>query len=268
MYCKNCGAVLNENDFFCKQCGQPIQTTNTIQSDFNQNSTPNYDNYSNNSFNQYQNTPKGNSNIGIIILIIVLAIVFWFIGYGLCKIAFNVKSESNNNSAVVQDTNYSKTTSDNNNNNSSNEANYIVTDNGIKVTFKLPSTLRIDNDYSSSCYKCIEKIDDDDNDFTAWIGEEYNSLNEYIEEVQDKAISKKSNNDYSDVQISDIQTMTVNNYMFTYILLDYKMGSTQFKEAYIAYELEEDSLYSVELDRYDLISSDELKDLLTITISK
>jgi hypothetical protein len=89
-----------------------------------------------------------------------------------------------------------------------------------------------------------------------------------MEYVQDKANSRKSDNYYSDVQISDIKTMNVNNYTFTYRYLDYKIGSTQFKEAYIAYKLEEDLLYSVELDRYDLISSDELKDLLTITISK
>ena len=60
----------------------------------------------------------------------------------------------------------------------------------------------------------------------------------------------------------------MNNHTFTYMLLNYNMSSTQFKDAYIAYELEDDSLYTVELERYDLISSDELNDLLTITISK
>lgn len=277
MNCKNCGAVLSDNDSFCKQCGHPVQSNNTTtQSYSNPNPTPNYNNYSTNNTYQYQNNPKGNSNVGKIILTIVLAIVFWLIGFGICKLIFDVKSATNfddNKSALIQEDNVSlkdnsTAKSPSTDNNISSNSNYIITDNGIKVSFKLPNTLRIDTAYSDSNRKCIEKINDDDSDFVAWIGEEYGTLSEYIEDVKEKATSRKSNNDYSDVQISDIKTMTVNNHTFTYMLLNYNMSSTQFKDAYIAYELEDDSLYTVELERYDLISSDELNDLLTITISK
>jgi hypothetical protein len=296
MYCKNCGAAINENDSFCNQCGQPIQKNGTMQSNLNQDPIKNNDNDFNNSTQQYQNTSTGNSNTAKIIIIAILAIIFWLLGYGLCKLIFSVsdystidqnnnysQTTSTNKDSLVQDDSYSQTTSGTSNllvndtyeqtttsNSSSDESNYIITYNETKVTFNVPSTLKIIGKYSSSDLKCIEKIDDEYGDFVAWIGEDYSSLNEYIKNVQDLAKSYKDGTmlNYNDVQISDVQTMTVNGNTFTYITLDYKLDSTQFKDAYIAYELDDDSVFHVELKEYELISSEELQELLTITISK
>lgn len=293
MNCKNCGAVLNSNDLFCQQCGQPVNNESnntqnqTIQGPYtNSNSSYKAQDYQpNQQYNNYNNT-SNNSSVGRIILIIVLAIVFWAVGFGLGKLIWgndkdtNITnpqvseqgtSETNNQSNKNQ--NSSVTNNNTNKNENSNQTNnqnrsYIVTDYGMKVYFDVANTLKEDTSGSSDEeYRCFEKIGEDD-DLIVWVGEEYATMNEYMSDIEDKANRRKQNSEYSNVQLSEVKTKNVNGKNFLLRSLTYNMGDTEFKDLYIAYEIASESLYAIEIEEYQLLTDEELDGLLNITIER
>lgn len=253
MNCKNCGAILNSNDIFCKQCGQLVNNTATSYQPNNQ-----YSVYQNNSNNNNSNTSK-------IILIIVLAIVFWGIGFGLGKLIWgnDEKIDINNSQLTQQDT-----SNINNQSNKNQNRSYIVTDYGMKVYFDVASTLKEDTSGSSDEeYRCFEK-DEEDNDLTIWIGEEYATMNEYMSDIEERANRRKQDSEYNNVQLSEVKTKTVNGNTFSLRTLTYNMGNTKFKDLYIAYEIASESLYAIEVEEFQLLTDEELNGLLNITIEK
>ena len=272
MFCKNCGAILGENDSFCKQCGQAVTLNNSsnVQQTIDFTSNKDTSSYSNNeNYSQYNNTPHNNMVLKIIILI-VLAIIFWFIGFGLCNLIFSNKNSSNdeaNNSNIGQNDSETKNNSSTINNVQSGK-HYIITENGSKIYFELPNTLTIDTEVSDEESVYVEKINDEDESFGAWITEDYDSLDEYLEAVDYSVESKESREEYSNISVSDIKTTTVNGKKFSYRLLSYTLYSKNYTDAYIAYQIEDDSLYTVEIEGYNLINTEELNKLLTISISK
>lgn len=153
---------------------------------------------------------------------------------------------------------------------SSTGTNYMITDSDSKITFKVSNSLKEDAQYSDNNSKCLEKVNKNNNneDFVIWIREGYGTINEYMQDIEDQANNKKSKSDYSNVQLSEIKTTTVNGNKFYYRLLDYNMGETKFKEAFFVYEIENDSLYTIEVEQYDVLSNEELNGLLSINVSK
>lgn len=287
MNCKKCGAILNSNDVFCRQCGQAISNENNPNNETQglnsyQNNNTNYQ--PNNQYNAYQNY-SNNGSVGKIILIIVLAIVFWAVGFGIGKLIWGDKekevNKNNDSSQVISSKDESSTnlqqkpssstsSTTNQNTNSNKNSTYVTAEeSGAKVYFNIPSTMREDKEYSDEEGRCIEKIDNDDDDFVAWISlEEDYTLSEFISDIEDTAENKRNNSDYNNVQLSETETMTVNGKEFTYKKLDFAMESTKFNEFYIAYQLDNGDLYVMEIEDYTSISNAELQELLTITISK
>lgn len=282
MNCKNCGAILNSNDIFCRQCGQSVNNnqaqnneTQRINS-YQNNNTTNYQH--NNQYNTYQNNTN-KSNTSKIILMIILAIVFWAIGFGLGKLIWGngEKIDINNSQLTQQGTSDTNNQSDKNQNsfvtnkneNQTNNQNrsYIVTDNGMKVSFDVKGDLKEDTSCSDEEYRCFEKIGEDD-DLTVWIGEEYATMNEYMSYIEDRANRRKQNSEYSNVQLSEVKTKTVNGKEFSFRSLTYNMGNTEFKDLYIAYEIAKESLYAIEVEEFQLLTDEELNGLLNITIEK
>lgn len=256
MNCKNCGTILNSNDLFCKQCGQPVNNESnninntqnqTIQGQYNEQEYQSNQQYNN--YNNYNNT-SNNDGVGKFILIIVLAIVFWLVGWFLGKMMFGEKNNINNNSAIA-----------------SKNSSYIVTDSGVKVYFNVESTLKEYTSSSDEEYRCFEKIGEYD-DLTVWVGEEYATMSEYMLDIEDKANRRKQNSEYSNVQLSEVKTKNVNGKNFLLRSLTYNMGDTEFRDLYIAYEIERESLYTIEVEEYQLLTDEELNGLLNITIEK
>lgn len=295
MNCKKCGAILNSNDLFCRQCGQAINNENeqiqneekqTVNAYQDNNSTSYQPNNQYNQYNTYQNS-SNNGGSGNIVLYIILAIVFLAVGFGLGKLLFGNEpkenTKPNSSQTTYQEQESSKVDSSKNDNQSNNQSTttkpsqntnknslYVsAEESGTKVTFNVPSTLKEDKEYSDEETRCIEKIDNDDDDFVAWISiEEDYTLSELIDDIEDTANNKINNSDYNNVKLSETQTMTVNGKKFTYKKLDYAMESTKFEELYIAYEIDDETLYVIEIEDYNSISNSELEELLTITISK
>ena len=301
MNCKNCGAVLNSDEFFCKQCGQPINNESNNMN-HTQNQTiqgPYIDSYSNyngqdyqsnqqyNNYNNYNNKSNKGS-VGKVILIIVLAIVFFAVGWFLGKMIFGEKNSTNNlnnisslsslNSSNLSNSSTNKNNNQENNksinNNSNNNSNttsknssYIVTDSGMKVYFDVESTLKEDTSYSDEDYRCFEKMGEDA-DLIVWICEDYSTMDEYISAIENKAERRKQNSEYSNVQLSEVKTKNVNGKNFSLRSLTYNMGDTEFKNLYIAYEIAGESLYTIEVEEYQLLTDKELNGLLNITIEK
>lgn len=152
--------------------------------------------------------------------------------------------------------------------NTSANSSYIVTNDGIKVTFKIPSTLAEQSEYSDEEFRCIRKNTEDYSRFVAYISEDYGTLDEYMESVEDYVEYIEEEENYSNIELSEIKEMKVNGKTFKYRTLHFNYSTTSFKELYIACEIAEDSLYSVEVDEYDLITDKELEQLLTITVSE
>ena len=288
MNCKNCGAILDSNDLFCKQCGKPVNNESnninntqnqTIQStDTNSYSKYNAQDYQpNQQYNNYNNTAN-NGNVGKVILIVALAIVFWAVGWFLGKMIFGEKNNNNNidntsllsilNSSTNKNTNQESNKNTNNNSaTTSKNSSYIVTESGVKVYFNVESTLKEDTGSSDEEYRCFEKIGEDD-DLTIWVGEEHTTMNEYMSYIEDKADRRKQDSEYSNVQLSEVKTKNVNGKNFSLRSLTYNIGDTEFKDLYIAYEIASESLYAIEIEEYQLLTDEELNGLLNITIEK
>lgn len=284
MNCKNCGAILNSDDIFCRQCGQSINNnSNQVQNNESQgfnsyqnNNTTNYQpNNQYNQYNAYQNN-SNNSNTGRIILMIILAIVFWAVGFGLGKLIWGNDENTNINNSQLTQQGTSETNNQSNKNQNSSVTNnktnnqarsHIVTDNGMKVYFDVKGALKEDTSSSDEEYRCFEKLGEDD-DLTVWIGEEYATMNEYMLDIEDKANRRRQNSEYSNVKLSEVKTKTVNGKQFSFRSLTYNMGDTEFKDLYIAYEIASESLYAIEVEEFQLLTDEELNGLLNITVEK
>lgn len=151
--------------------------------------------------------------------------------------------------------------------NVSKKTSYIVTDNGTKVYFEVNGALVEDTEYSEVDDRCFEKEKGEDYS-TIWISEDYSTITDYMADMKDTADRMKNDSEYNNVKLSEIKTKTVNGIQFTYRTLDYNIEDTEFHDLQIAYEIAEESLYTVEIEQYQLLNDSELNGLLNITIEK
>lgn len=282
MNCKKCGAVLNEGNLFCNQCGQPINAEGNSKNDISnmsfQNSNVERENVNSNTqsnqynqqYNNYNPASSGKGKAGNIFLIIILAIVFLSIGFFFGKLMFGEKDSENNvnNNSSLSTLNSSNSTTDKKDNKNSSKnfnglTNYITTNDNKRITFKVADTLKEDRVTSDINCRCFKKANQNDanKDLVIFISRDSSTVEEYMEELEDYV-----NND--NVQLSEIKTKTVNGKKFYCRFIDYDMEKTESNEAYFVCEIEEDSLYTVRVEQYNLLTNEELNGLLSIDISK
>lgn len=284
MNCKKCGNVVNEGDYFCKQCGYKIENepnytqnaqnpTNYIQPIQNANVNIN-SNVEQVPINQSYNNNKKNSSIITIILCIVLAIIFWLVGFFVIGKAIFGNLIKLNNSNIDADNGYITNIDSNNSkvdnksdekisNNNLKNSSYIVTDDGKNIYFKVNGELKEDTANSDSTIRCFDKKTQE-SDAIIWVQEDYNTVDKYMAEIEDTANRMKLGGTYRNVQLSEIQTTNVNGKKFYYRMINRTINISEYKDLYIAYQIEDESLYTIEIEGYDLITDDELNGLLNI----
>lgn len=147
------------------------------------------------------------------------------------------------------------------------EDNVIKTYDDTTIKFNIPAGFEI---YSSDSehYKLFEK-DLDDGSIDVDVSTSYSSLNDYVDEIKERAETYKTEEEYSNVNLSEVEEIEVNGNKFKKMTLTYDYSltedrSTTYNELYIAYEVDSDNLYTVEIDGAELISDDELNAFLTI----
>ena len=284
MNCKRCGNVVNEGDYFCKQCGYKIENeqsyTQNIQNPTNygqpiQNANVNINsNVEQVPINQSYNNNKKNSSIITIILCIILAIIFWLVGFFVIGKAIFGNLSKLNNSNIDVDNSYTTNIDSNNSkvnnifdekisNNNLKNSSYIVTDDGKNIYFKVNGELKEDTANSDSTIRCFDKKTQE-SDAIIWVQEDYNTVDKYMAEIEDTANRMKLGGTYRNVQLSEIQTTNVNGKKFYYRMINRTINISEYKDLYIAYQIEDESLYTIEIEGYDLITDDELNGLLNI----
>lgn len=303
MNCKKCGATLKEGNLFCSQCGEPISKENVQKNDMpnmtyqkpkveeqnvNYNPQPNqYSQQQYGQYNTYNSAATGNSKAGKIVIIVVIAIVFWIIGFFLGKLMFggkNKETEVNNRyeTSTSEYDNVAKTdkkedketekSADNQSDKKSSgsmSTNYIFTMNHKKVTFKVADTLREDVEYSDKEIRFYKKESKDgEYDVDIEIQEEFSTIDEYMESIEESVNRQKSSGDYTSIELSEVKNKTVDGKKFYYAVIDWKMGDFGEKDACFVYEIEKDSLYTIEVEGYESLTEEELNGLLSIDISE
>ena len=149
---------------------------------------------------------------------------------------------------------------------SSSSANNIVkTFDGDEIKFNIPNGFEIYSGDSDS-YKLFEK-ETDDGDIDVDVSASYETLDEYIESIKSKAKRYEESKEYSNITVSEPETIEVGENEFTKVTLkyDYELFSTvTYVKTYYAYEINSEYLYTVEIDGADLISDKETETFLTI----
>ena len=187
----------------------------------------------------------------ILLIVIILAIL---IGYYFTKINTSEYTIGEENIKI------SKNTSNN----------YIFSYDGNQIKFDVPDGFEssINNNFN---YQIFKKEVDNYELIDVEVSAEYNSLDGYIDEVKEMADYYKNNDFYKNVKITDSQDIIVNGNKFkridiTYDFLYDEDEGTSYAESYIAYEIDKNNLYVVEIDGVNLMQDDEIKQFLTIEI--
>lgn len=138
-----------------------------------------------------------------------------------------------------------------------------------EIEFSIPDGFKAHD--SETYYKTFEKEVNDDTIKVDISSEPDETLEDYFEDIKSITEYYEDDDDYKNVQVSDVKEITIagktfKKANFTY---DFVMGDDDVKsysEAYIAYEIDGDNLYTVEIDHDNLLSDSELEKFLTITI--
>jgi len=290
MFCNHCGASIEKNKKFCDSCGrlveqsdktsdniqtgsntitynskiEPIDTpiTQTNQNTYNDNLRPeqNYNNYNN--YNNYSNpNNQKSSGNGILKIVLIFLIIFGIITLliiGAIWAISQLKSEDINYlfekepEASVQSAQKNKTS-------------YVETYLDQTITFNVPATFIEDKEVSDSEVRYFTKQDKELN-FYAIICQEFGGIDDFIDDVNQRAERIKSESTYKNISVSDLY-FNVNGKSFLGKLIEYSTSYSTESTAYIACELDEYSTYHVQIEDYHQITQDELNDLLTIKIS-
>ena len=169
-------------------------------------------------------------------------------------------------------------------NNSSNEMgsslsnqNATTADNVIKtyddkkeIEFSIPDGFKAD-DSESGYYKTFKKDVDEETIKVDVSSESSETVKGYFEDVKEMTEYYEEDDDYKNVQVSDVKEITVAGNIFKKVnfTYDYVMDEDEvhsYSDAYIAYEIDGDNLYTVEIDNDHLLSESELEKFLTITV--
>ncbi len=145
--------------------------------------------------------------------------------------------------------------------------NVVKTYDGDTIEFSIPAGFEKYSSDSDS-YKLFEK-ELGDNSIGVDVTIEYSTLEEYLNEVKETVKYYQEEEEYKNVQISDVQEIDVNGNKFSKVVISYEYGfseedSEKYEDTYIAYEINSDYLYTVEIENSNLINEAELQQFLTI----
>lgn len=155
-----------------------------------------------------------------------------------------------------------------NTNKSSLKENQLKTYNDDIISFTVPTGYEPYSRNDSERYKLYSKeVNDERIDVDVSI--EYDTLQEYLESCQKIADYYKDEEDYSNIKVSDVESVEVNGKTFKKVTVSYDW--TMFddevvtkEKSYFAYEIDKDNLYTVEINNPSLISKEDLNTFLTI----
>lgn len=145
--------------------------------------------------------------------------------------------------------------------------NVVKTYDGDTIEFSIPAGFEKYSSDSDS-YKLFEK-ELEDNSIGVDVTIEYSTLEEYLNEVKETVKYYQEEEEYKNVQISDVQEIDVNGNKFSKVVISYEYGfseedSEKYEDTYIAYAINSDYLYTVEIENSNLINEAELQQFLTI----
>lgn len=159
---------------------------------------------------------------------------------------------------------------DNNKRNSTSKLNEneVKTYDDDLIKFEVPDSFEEYSNLDSEHYRLFKKQGRDgtvDVDVSA----RYDTIDDYIQNIQNKVDSYGKEDYYENVSVSDVETIEVNGNTFKKISFsyDYKYFDGETKNyitTYYAYEIDKDNLYTVEIENPNLINSNELESFLTI----
>ncbi len=161
--------------------------------------------------------------------------------------------------------------SKNNNNSVSSKGttpdNVVQTFDGEKIEFSIPNGYEKYSSDSDS-YKLFEKETNDDS-IDVDVSTTYSTLTEYIDEAKDMLEYYQEDEDYKNIQLSNVEEINVNGNKFSKIVLSYDYefweGRSEKREkAFFAYEIDSKYLYTVEVDNPNLMTEAELQQFLSI----
>lgn len=168
----------------------------------------------------------------------------------------------NNDLALMEDTNYQDDKKDKQT--TKTQDNEIISyDNKEKVTFKIPEGY--ESTYISDNYKSLEK-----EDTSIKVTTLYGNKDKYYEELQEKKKYYETESNYENVELSEIETMEVNGRTFYCAAISYEYSNigytTPYKTIYVWSEISNDYLLDIQILGSDNVTSEELKELLTIDV--
>ena len=149
--------------------------------------------------------------------------------------------------------------------NSSSADNIVKTYDGDEIKFSIPDDFEIYSSESDT-YKLFEKRTDN-GDIDVDVTVSYSTMDGYKKSIESKAKRYEEDEKYSNVELSDPETVEVNGNKFTKQTLKYDYNgytTVTYNNEYYSYEIDSEYIYTVEIEGADLISDKEINTFLTI----
>lgn len=136
------------------------------------------------------------------------------------------------------------------------------------IKFEVPEGFEEYSEGSSEHYRLFQK-EVRNGTVNVDISAEYDTIDEYIENIQNKVDSYSEEENYINVQVSDVSEVKVKENVFQKITFsyDYKYSdgeTVKHATTYYACEIDKNNLYTVEVDNQDLIRNSDLEKFLSI----
>ena len=144
--------------------------------------------------------------------------------------------------------------------------NFVASYDDDAVVFSVPNSF--EEEYGGSSYVRFSK--EDKTKYTAYIDVdcEWDSLDEYRDYLKNSVSYYSEDNGYSNVKLSDEETVKVGDKSFYKRTFTYTYGSYTAKRTYYYTPVTEEYTYAIEIDDDDeIVTSSELEKLLTIQIT-
>ena len=144
--------------------------------------------------------------------------------------------------------------------------NFVASYDDDVVVFSVPNSF--EEEYGGSSYVRFSK--EDKTKYTAYIDVdcEWDSLDEYRDYLKNSVSYYSEDNGYSNVKLSDEETVKVGDKSFYKRTFTYTYGSYTAKRTYYYTPVTEEYTYAIEIDDDDeIVTSSELEKLLTIQIT-
>lgn len=143
---------------------------------------------------------------------------------------------------------------------------------GYSVKYSVPEGFAYEKDYSYDYSKCYE-LEDNDSEIEAKISLSWDTDEEYKKDIDWDYNYYKDSSSYKNIVLGDIKTIKVGNTEFKYQILSYESNSEfyseKYQKAYAWCNLDNEHVYSVELESTDKeISEDIIKGFLNINVTK